>query len=80
MSIGLSHTANTARAGIESTFGVNPLMATIMLAFLSWLAFYGVGQFVLAVYSGQSRKLIGLHMVNGLIGLLLMGTVIGLFA
>ena len=80
MSIGLNHTAVTARSAIMSTFGVNALIATIMLAFLSWLAFYGVGQFVLASYSGQSRKLIGLHMVNGLIGLLLMGLVLGCFA
>lgn len=80
MAIGLNHIATTARAGIIHTFGVNGLVATVMLAFLSWLAFYGVGQFVLAAYSGQSRKLIGLHMVNGLVGLLLMGLVIGFFA
>lgn len=80
MAIGLLHTAINARAGIMATFGVNPLVATIQLALLSWLAFYGVGQFVLAVYSGQSKKLIGIHMVNGLIGLVLMGLVLGLFA
>jgi hypothetical protein len=80
MSIGLSHTAENARASIMTGFGVNALVATVMLAFLSWLAFYGVGQFVLAAYSGQSRKLIGLHMVNGLVGLLLMGLVLGIFS
>ncbi|MDR0299582.1 MAG: DUF1761 domain-containing protein [Streptococcaceae bacterium] len=80
MAIGLNHTVQTAKTAIGSTFGVNPLLSTLMLAFLSWLAFYGVGQFVLAAYSGQSKKLIGLHMVNGLIGLLLMGLMIGLFA
>jgi hypothetical protein len=80
MSIGLNHAAISARGGIGHSFGVSPLLATMMIAFLSWLAFYGVGQFVLAVYSGQSRKLIGLHMMNGFIGLLLMGLVLGLFA
>ncbi|MDR0297306.1 MAG: DUF1761 domain-containing protein [Streptococcaceae bacterium] len=79
MAIGLNHTVQTAKTAIGSTFGVNPLISTLMLAFLTWLAFYGVGQFILAVYSGQSKKLIGLHMVNGLIGFLVMGLVIGLF-
>ncbi len=78
MAIGLSHAVKTASAGIGSTFGVSPLVAALMMAFLNWLAFYGVGQFVLAAYSGQSKKLIGLHLLNGLIGLLVLGLVIGL--
>lgn len=80
MAIGLNHTVYAAKTAIGSTFHVNPLVASVQLAFLTWLAFYGVGQFILAVYSGQSKKLIGIHMVNGLIGLLLMGLVLGFFA
>lgn len=54
------------------------MMTALQVAFLLWIGVYGVATFVMAVYSGQSRKLVGLHLVNGGLGLLAIGLVIGL--
>lgn len=55
------------------------MMTSMQVALLLWLGIYGVATFVMAVYSGQSKKLVGLHLVNGAIGLLAIGLVIGFF-
>ncbi|AWN66943.1 DUF1761 domain-containing protein [Lactococcus lactis subsp. lactis] len=53
------------------------LMTSLQGSLLLWLGVYGVATFVMAVYSGQSKKLVGLHLVNGFLGLLVIGLVIG---
>lgn len=55
------------------------LMTSLQSSLLLWLGVYGVSTFVMAVYSGQSKKLVGLHLVNGFLGLLAIGLVIGFF-
>lgn len=53
------------------------LLTSLQSSFLLWIGVYGVATFVMAVYSGQTKKLVGLHLVNGFIGLLAIGLVIG---
>lgn len=53
------------------------MITALQVVFLLWLGVYGVATFVMAVYSGQSKKLVGLHLVNGGLGLLAIGIVIG---
>jgi hypothetical protein len=55
------------------------MMTSLQVAFLLWLGVFAVATFVNAAYASQSKKLIGLHLLNGAIELLLMGLVIGLF-
>jgi hypothetical protein len=43
-------------------------ITSFQVAILLWLGVYGVATFVMAVYSGQSRKLVGLHLINGGLG------------
>ena len=54
------------------------LTTSLQVACLLWLGVYGVATFVMAVYSGQSRKLVGLHLVNGFLGVIVLGLVVGL--
>lgn len=53
------------------------MMTSLQVSLLLWMSVYGVSTFVMAVYSGQSRRLVGLHLVNGGLGLLAVGLVIG---
>jgi|GEM_PF-1473079 len=57
----------------------NGLLISLLAAIFIWLTFFGVATFVNATYSGASKKLVGLHMVNSLIELLFVGLVIGFF-
>ena len=54
------------------------MMTSLQVSLLLWIGVYGVATFVMAVYSAQSRKLVALHLINGGIGLLAIGTVIGI--
>ncbi|QSE76303.1 DUF1761 domain-containing protein [Lactococcus taiwanensis] len=53
------------------------MITSLQGALLLWLGVYGVSSFVMSVYSGQSKKLVGLHLINGFLGLLAIGLVIG---
>ncbi|MCL2676512.1 MAG: DUF1761 domain-containing protein [Streptococcaceae bacterium] len=55
------------------------MSSSLFTAFVVWLAFFGVATFVNTVYNGSSKKLVGLHLINSLIELLLVGLVLGLF-
>lgn len=55
------------------------MMTSLQVAFLLWLGVFAVATFVNAAYAGQSKKLIGLHLLNGTIELVIMGIIIGLF-
>lgn len=52
------------------------MMTSLQVSLLLWIGVYGVATFVMAVYSGQSRKLVGLHLINGGLGLLAIGLVV----
>lgn len=75
LSIAMTHVATTFVQVAKWPW----MLATVGLGLLCWLGFYGPATFVMTVYNGGSRKLAGLHLLNGLISLLIVGLAIGFF-
>lgn len=53
------------------------MITSLQVSLLLWIGVYGVAIFVISVYSGQSHKLVGLHLINSGLGVFAIGLVIG---